>query len=75
MDQDQAQRQVAELASLPRFALTREQAAASLSMSLDTFERYVQPELRMVRRWGRHIYVPLAELERVAIDAAERTLP
>ena len=34
---------VNDLAPIPRFALTREEAAPSLGMSLDSFERYVQP--------------------------------
>jgi integrase len=36
-------------APIPRLALSREEAAASIGMSLDSFERYVQPSLRMVR--------------------------
>ena len=36
-------------APIPRLALTRDEAAASIGMSLDSFERYVQPTLRMVR--------------------------
>jgi len=47
----------------PRLVLTRVQAAESLGMSLDSFKRYVQPELRLVRR-NRLRLVPLAELER-----------
>jgi len=31
-------------------ALTREDAATALGMSLDSFERHVQPEVRLVRR-------------------------
>lgn len=58
---------------LPRFALSREDAAASLGMSLDSFERHVQPDLRLIRR-GRMRLVPVVELERWAKDAAESTL-
>jgi hypothetical protein len=32
-------------------------------MSLDSFERFVQPEIRLIRR-GRLRLVPLTELER-----------
>ena len=60
---------------MPRVALTREEAAAALGLSVDTFERYVQPHLCLIREWGRYVYVPVAELERVAKDAAKRTLP
>ena len=61
-------------APIPRLALTREEAAASLGIGLDSFERYVQPHVRMIR-WGRLRLVPVAELERFALDAAEPTLP
>jgi excisionase family DNA binding protein len=57
-----------------RVALTREEAAIALGISLDSFERYAQPELRMIRR-GRLRLVPVSELERWADQAAERTLP
>lgn len=60
-------------APIPRVALTREEAAASLGMSLDSFERHVQPSLRMIRR-GRLRLVPLSELERWARDEAQATL-
>jgi len=33
-----------------KLALSRREAAASLGLSIDSFERYVQPELRLVRR-------------------------
>jgi hypothetical protein len=45
---------------LPRLALTR-QDARSLGLSLDSFKRYVQPEVRLVRR-GRLRLVPVREL-------------
>jgi excisionase family DNA binding protein len=48
---------------LPRFALTRVEAAASLGVSVDFFEEHVQPDLRIVRV-GRLRLVPPAELER-----------
>ena len=38
------------LAPVPRIALTRGEAAAALGISLDSFERHVQSELRLVRR-------------------------
>ncbi|MEA2496364.1 MAG: hypothetical protein QOJ29_4275, partial [Thermoleophilaceae bacterium] len=59
--------------SLPRFALTREEAARSLGMSLDSFERYVQPELKLIRK-GKLRLVPVAELERWVEDNAEPVL-
>ena len=62
-----------QTAPVPRIALTREEAAAALGMSLDSFEKYVQPHLRMIRR-GRLRLVPVPELERWAAEAAEGTL-
>ena len=58
---------------IPRIALTRDEAAAALGISLDSFERHVQPELRLIRR-GKLRLVPVAELERWADGAAERTI-
>jgi hypothetical protein len=59
---------------LPRYALKRDEAAASLGMSLDSFERHVQPHVRLVRR-GKLRLVPVAELERWLGENAERALP
>lgn len=58
---------------IPRLALTREEAAAAIGMSLDSFERHVQPTLRLVRL-GRMRLVPIRELDRWLEDNAERTL-
>ena len=55
-------------------AVTKPQAAAALSMSIDSFERYVQPDLRVIRR-GRLRLFTVAELERWANENAQRTLP
>jgi hypothetical protein len=61
------------IAPVPRVALTREEAAASLGMSVDSFERHVQPTVRVIRR-GRLRLVAVTELERWAEEHAERTL-
>jgi excisionase family DNA binding protein len=58
----------------PRLALTRAEAAASLGMSVDSFERYVQSEIRLVRRGSLRL-VPLAELEAWLLKNAEQPLP
>lgn len=58
---------------MPRFALTREEAARSLGMSLDSFERYVQAEVRLVRR-GRLRLVPVADLARWVERSAEKPM-
>ena len=56
-----------------RVALTRPEAAAALGMSIDSFERHVQPELRIIRR-GRMRLIPVHELERWAAENAAFTL-
>jgi hypothetical protein len=65
---------MSNLAPVPRVALTREEAAGALGIGLDSFERYVQPHVRMIR-WGRMRLVPIAELRRFADQAAAPTLP
>lgn len=61
------------LAPIPRLALTRQEAADALGMSLTSFENHVQPTLRLVRL-GRMRLVPVAELERWLADHAETVL-
>ena len=63
-----------DVAPVPRVAMSRHEAAASLGIGIDSFERHVQPHLRMIRR-GRLRLVPISELQRWADAAAERTLP
>ena len=58
---------------LTPIAVSRADAAAALGMSTDSFERFVQPHVRMVRR-GRLRLVPVAELVRWADENAERLL-
>jgi hypothetical protein len=58
---------------VPRVALTRAEAAAALGMSLDSFERYVQPHLRIIRL-GRVRLVATEELMQWARSAGERTI-
>lgn len=48
---------------VPRFTLTRREAAASLGISLNHFERRVQPELKVVLS-GQLVLIPVVELER-----------
>lgn len=45
-----------------RLALRKSDAAEALGISEDTFERYVQPELRVVRVGSLRLY-PVAELQ------------
>jgi len=56
-----------------RLALTRSEAAAALGLSLDSFERHVQRDLRLIRR-GRLRLVPVAELEKWVAENASRSL-
>lgn len=48
---------------VPRYTLTRKEAAAALGISLNHFERRVQPELKVVAS-GQLILIPVSELER-----------
>jgi hypothetical protein len=61
------------MAPVPRVALTRAEAAAALGMSLDSFERYVQPQLRIIRL-GRVRLVATEELVQWARSAGQRTI-
>ena len=54
-------------------ALAKPDAAKALGMSIDSFERYAQPDLRCIRRGRLRLY-PVADLERWADQNAERTL-
>lgn len=74
MSSERTEQLRAELAPIPRTALTREEAAVSLGMGLDSFERYVQPHIKLLRL-GRMVLVPVCELERWARNRAEATLP
>jgi uncharacterized Zn finger protein (UPF0148 family) len=60
-------------ATVGRVTLTKREAAAALGISVDSFERHVQPELRVIRR-GRMRLVPTRELERWAAENASLTL-
>lgn len=55
-------------------ALSKPDAAAALGMSIDSFERYVQSDVRVIRRGRLRLY-PIGELEAWANEHAELTLP
>jgi hypothetical protein len=57
----------------PRLAVTRAEAARALGMSVNSFERHVQPELRIVRR-GKLRLIPVREIERWLEINAESTV-
>jgi len=58
---------------MTRLALTRAEAAAALGISLDSFERHVQPEVKLVRR-GRLRLVAVSELQRWLGEQQEHVL-
>jgi hypothetical protein len=60
-----------DVAAVPRLALTPTEAAAALGMGLTSFKKYVQPQLRIVRR-GKLRVIPVSEVERWAEENAER---
>lgn len=55
-----------------RLAMTRAEAARALGVSINSFERHVQPELRIVRR-GKLRLIPVREIERWLEENAEST--
>lgn len=60
-------------ASVPRLALTRAEAAASLGVSEDFFDRHVAPTLPMCRL-GRRCLVPVGAIEKWLAQNATRAL-
>jgi hypothetical protein len=56
-----------------RLAITRAEAARALGVSINSFERHVQPELKIVRR-GKLRLIPVREIERWLEENAEWTL-
>jgi hypothetical protein len=56
-----------------RLAITRVEAARALGMSINSFERHVQPELKIVRR-GKLRLIPVREIERWLEENAELIL-
>jgi excisionase family DNA binding protein len=53
--------------------VTRAEAARALGVSINSFERHVQPELRIVRR-GKLRLIPISEIERWLEENAQWTL-
>jgi hypothetical protein len=58
--------------SVPRLALTRQEAAKALGMGVTSFEQYVQPNVRAVRQ-GKLRLFPVRELERWLDENAAMT--
>jgi hypothetical protein len=59
--------------SPPKLTVSRKTAAEMLDMSIDTVDRYVVPSLRVIRA-GRHVVIPVSELERWVREHAARVL-
>lgn len=57
---------------IPRLALTREEAAVALGMSLNSFIRHAARDLPVVRRGRLRLY-PVSGLERWVRDNQEQT--
>jgi hypothetical protein len=62
------------VARAPKLAVTKNEAAAMLSMSTDSFERYCQSDLKCIRR-GRLVLFEIEELRRWCRENAERVIP
>lgn len=64
-----------ETVAVPHFALalSREQAAAALNISVNHFDRHVRPHVREVKS-GKLVRYPVAELERYMNERAVRGL-
>ncbi|MGH2745809.1 MAG: hypothetical protein ACRDN8_25630, partial [Thermoleophilaceae bacterium] len=62
-----------QLAPAHRLAVTRAEAARALGVSINSFERHVQPELRIVRR-GKLRLIPVREIERWLDENAQLVL-
>lgn len=58
---------------VPRVALTQQEAADSLGVSLDHFQRHIARDVRLIRS-GRLVLVSVKELERWADENAALTL-
>ena len=59
--------------AIPAIALPEAEAAAALGMGATFFREHVAPDLRVRRVKGKTLY-PVVELERWAIEGAEKTL-
>jgi hypothetical protein len=56
-----------------RIALTKPEAAASLGMSVDSLERYVIPDVKVIRK-GKLVLVDVDELRRWSRENSARTV-
>jgi hypothetical protein len=54
--------------------VTKTEAARMLAMELSSFNRYVFPYIKVIRRGGSLVLVPVSELERWVKENADYTL-
>src|SRR4051812_49371501 len=67
-----AVRPVSSRTGLRRMTVMPNEAAALLGVSRDFFDEHVRPELRIIRRGGKTILIPVRELERWIDESAVR---
>jgi hypothetical protein len=60
-------------AGIARLAYSKREAAEALGLSVDSFERHVQPQLKVVYVGRRRLF-PVRELERWLSENAARVL-
>ncbi len=63
-----------DVVSVPRLALTRQEAAAAIGLGLTKFEEQVQPDLKVIRV-GTKVLIQITELERWLEKNASPTIP
>lgn len=61
------------IAPVQRIALTKHEAAQSLGMSVDSLERHVIPDVKVIRR-GKLVLIHVEELKAWCRDNSERTV-
>jgi hypothetical protein len=62
---------IAVVSPVPRLALTKHEAAAALGMSVDSLDRHVIPDVRVIRK-GRLVLIYVDELRRWCRENAGR---
>ena len=58
---------------IPRIAVTKDEAAAMLGMSVGSLNKYVMPDVKVIRR-GKIVLIPVKQLDAWADRAADYTL-
>ena len=58
---------------IPRLALTPAESAAAFGVGPDFFDKHIRPDLRVIRRGSKRLYL-VTELQRWGEENAERVL-